>query len=164
VRATEAARCSPGLPGSSGVWERTYPEICAAPQAEGLDFPTMDRLLTRRSFIAGGATVAGALAVPARLLAGPKTTDVYKLDTGCGHGSCACNACFYHDMYSLFPSWKAANGNRAHIGCNCLIKKGSLDYGTYVALFGNPAHLRSYRADTRWTWVQAILKQHPPKF
>lgn len=124
----------------------------------------MDRLVTRKGFIAAGGAVAGALTLPARMFAASKTTDVYKLDTGCGHGRCACNACFYHDTYSLFPSAKAANGNRAHVGCNCLIRKGSIDQGTYVALFGNPAHLRAYHVDTRWPWVRAILKQHPPNF
>jgi len=107
--------------------------------------------------------VAAVLAQPSRLLAASKSTDVYRLDTGCGNGSCACNACFGHTN-SLFPTAKAANGNRAHIRCNCLIQKGSIDNGTYVALFGNPAHLRSYRVDIRWPWVRAILKQHPAKF
>jgi len=89
---------------------------------------------------------------------------VYKLDTGCGHGACACNACFYHDTNSLFPTAKAANGNRAHIGCNCTIVKGSLHYGTYVALFGAPDRLVSYRADLRQPSVRKLLKRHPPKF
>ena len=124
----------------------------------------MERLVTRRGFLARGAALAGVLALPARVFAAPKTTAVYRLETGCGHARCACNACFFHDANSLFPTAKAANGNRAHIGCNCLIRKGSLDYGTYVALFGNPAHLRAYRVDTRWPWAQAILKQHAPKF
>jgi hypothetical protein len=120
--------------------------------------------LTRRRFLIRGAALGGALVLPARLRAAPKTAAVYRLDTGCGQGSCACNACFRHDTSSMFPSWKAANGNRAHIGCNCLIRKGTLEYGAYVALFGNPDHIHSYRADLRSKRVQAILKQHPPKF
>jgi hypothetical protein len=79
-----------------------------------------------------------------------------------GRARLAGHACILHDTYSLFPSWKAANGNRAHNGCNCPIKKGKIETGTYVALFGNPDHLRAYRVDTRRPWVAAILKQHPP--
>ncbi len=124
----------------------------------------MERLLTRRRFLAGGAAVASALAYPARLLAAPKRSDIYKLDTGCGAGSCACAACVGHAANGLFPSAKAAGGNRAHAGCNCVVTKGSIDYGTYVALFGNPAHPRAYRADRRWPWVKAVLTQHPPVF
>jgi hypothetical protein len=124
----------------------------------------MTRLLTRRKFLAGGAAAVGMLAYPAHLLATSKTTAVYKLDPGCGDGSCSCRACVYHDMFSLFPSWKAANGNRAHARCNCLVKKGTIDAGAYVGLFGNPAHLRAYRVGTRWPWVKAIISQHPPSF
>jgi hypothetical protein len=113
---------------------------------------------TRRGLLARGAALAGALALPARALAAAtSTTTVYKLDTGCGHGSCACTACFYHASYSLFPTEKAANGNRAHIGCNCTIRAESLDSNTYVALFGDPSLFRAYRVDTRWPWVRAIL-------
>jgi hypothetical protein len=125
----------------------------------------MERVLTRRRFVAGGVAAAGVLAWPARLMAAPKTTAVYRLQICSPGGNCAaCQACVHHDAYSLFPSHKAADGNRAHVGCNCGIGEGSMEYGTYVALFGNPAHLRSYRVDMRWRWVQAILKQHPPKF
>jgi hypothetical protein len=120
--------------------------------------------LTRRRFVVGGAAAAGALAWPAGMLGAPKTAEIYRLETGCGDGACACTACRSHDRYSLFPTSKAADGNRAHVGCNCLIRRGSIEYGTYVALFGNPAHLRAYRVDTRARWAQAVLKQHPPKF
>jgi hypothetical protein len=125
----------------------------------------MKHLLTRRVFVVRGAAFAGALALPAGTLAREsKTTAVYKLETGCGPGTCACHTCFKHDMYSLFPSFKAADGNRAHIGCNCPIVKGSLHSGTYVALFGKPGQLVSYRADLRQPQVQALLKKHPPQF
>jgi hypothetical protein len=74
----------------------------------------MERLFTRRVLLARGAAVAGGLALPARTLAREsKTTAVYKLETGCGQGACACSACFYHDSNSLFPTEKAADGNRA---------------------------------------------------
>jgi hypothetical protein len=99
----------------------------------------MDRGITRRKLLAGGAAAAGALAIPSRLLAAPKTADIYRLETGCGSGACACPACFLHDTHSYFPSWKAANGNRAHIGCNCVIRKGSIDYGTPWRSSGIPS-------------------------
>jgi hypothetical protein len=163
VRAKEAAGRT-RLAGRLAFRKHLPEDLCGSSGREPGGPTTMERRLTRGRFLAGGAAVAGALAWPARLLAAPKTTAIYRLETGCGDGSCACGACRRHDRYSLFPSSKAANGNRAHVGCNCLISKGSIDYGTYVALFGNPAHLRAYRVDTRWPWVQAILKQHPPRF
>ncbi len=123
----------------------------------------MERL-TRRTFVAGGAAAAGTVAWPLTALAAPKTASIYRLETGCGDGSCACAACRSHDAHSLFPTSKAADGNRAHPGCNCLIRKGTIGYGTSVALFGDPAHLRAYRVDTRARWAQALLKQHPPRF
>jgi hypothetical protein len=126
----------------------------------------MGRVLTRRSFLALGAGAAAAVAVPARLLAASKAADIYKLEPGKPpvDKTPACHACVNHDTYSLFPSSKAADGNRAHIGCNCVVKKGQIDAGTYVALFGRADHLRAYRVDTRWPWVRAIIKQHPPAF
>jgi len=125
----------------------------------------MERHLTRKGFLARGAALAGALALPASAFArGPKTAAVYKLVTGCGHGACACNACFHHDRNSLFPTAKAADGNRAHTGCNCTIVRGSLHYGTYVALFGEPKNLRRYRVDLRHRSVRALVKQNPPRF
>jgi hypothetical protein len=120
----------------------------------------MDRVVTRRRFLAAGAGAAAALAVPTKLLAAPKTTDIYKLEPN----GATCRACVNHDTYSLFPTRKASEGNRAHIGCNCLPKKGKVDAGTFVALFGKPDHLRAYRVDTRWPWVKAILRQHQPSF
>src|SRR5262245_11065850 len=120
----------------------------------------MSRVLTRRSFLAVGAGAAAAVAVPARLLAASKTTAIYRLDPA----NPVCHSCVLHDTNSLFPNPKAADGNRAHIGCNCPVKKGTIDTGTFVALFGKPEHLRAYRVDKRWPWVKAILSQHPPSF
>lgn len=123
--------------------------------------------LTRKRFLATGAGAVGALAVPqvARAGGSPATSKakqqaVYKLVPN-GH---TCRACVNHDDKSVFPSRKAADGNRAHIGCNCKIVEGTLDYGTFVALFGNPAHLESYRADLRSARNQAVLKNHNPVF
>ena len=69
-----------------------------------------------------------------------------------------------HAKGSYFPTSKAADGNRAHPGCDCCIAAGTIQYGTYVALFGNPAGLTRYRVDTRDRRTQAILKNNPPRF
>jgi hypothetical protein len=116
--------------------------------------------LTRRGLLASGAAAAGALAVPAVARAKPKTQAVYKLVPNGG----TCRACRRHDAASLFPTAKAADGNRAHIGCNCFVVQGTIDYGTFVALFGAPGDLRSYRADLRSTRNRAVVKNHPPVF
>jgi hypothetical protein len=117
-------------------------------------------VLTRRRLLSSGAAAAGALAIPAVGRAKPKSQAIFKLVPNGG----TCHSCVDHDRFSLFPSWKAANGNRAHIGCNCKIVKGTVDKGTFVALFGSPDDLRSYRADRRSTRTRAILKNHEPSF
>jgi hypothetical protein len=126
--------------------------------------------VTRRALLArGGALAAAVLATPRLAFAAPgaaTTAKVYKL-TPCGLGQtspCSCRACIAHDANSLFPSEKAADGNRAHIGCDCSILEGTLHNGTYVALFGNSDHLRNYRADLRSPRVQELLKNHPAQF
>jgi hypothetical protein len=131
----------------------------------------MKERLTRGGLVARGAVVVGAAAVPALAHAKPapasaKTVAIYRLDpdsSKCGGGNGACNACVLH-ANTIFPTAKAADGNRAHPGCDCCIVGGSLEYGTYVALFGNPDHLRSYRADPRTPRVRTLLKNHPPVF
>ena len=123
--------------------------------------------LTRKRLLTTGAGALGALAVPRVARGGgpppaanPKQQPVFKLVPN-GH---TCKACGNHDSKSIFPSAKAANGNRAHIGCDCKIVQGTIDYGTFVALFGNPKHLESYRADVRSARNQAVLKNHAPVF
>jgi hypothetical protein len=129
----------------------------------------MTNPLTRQRFIVRGALAAGALAVPglARAAKKPKTHSVYRLDPRserCGHADGSCKTCVKYDRNLLFPTRKAADGNRAHKGCNCCIVPGKLHYGTYVALFGNPKKLRRYRADKRTARVKALLKKHPARF
>ena len=125
---------------------------------------------TRKKFVARGA-VTVALGVPALARAAadkrPKTHAVYRLDPRserCGHADGSCKTCRKYDASFLFPTRKAANGNRAHKGCNCCIQQGKLHYGTYVALFGNPKKLKRYRADKRTKRVKALLKKHPAVF
>jgi hypothetical protein len=129
----------------------------------------MTEVISRRRFVARGA-VAVALAAPALALGKkrrPATHAVYRLDPRserCGHGAGSCKNCERYDRNLLFPTRKAANGNRAHKGCNCCIQRGKLHYGTYVALFGNPKKLKRYRADKRTKRVKALLKKHPAVF
>jgi hypothetical protein len=127
----------------------------------------MTEVISRRRFVARGAV---ALAAPALALGKkrrPATHAVYRLDPRserCGHGAGSCKNCERYDRNLLFPTRKAANGNRAHKGCNCCIQRGKLHYGTYVALFGNPKKLKRYRADKRTKRVKALLKKHPAVF
>ena len=123
--------------------------------------------LTRKKLLATGAGALGALAIPraARSAgppanASPKQQAVYKLVPN----GPTCKACAKHDANTLFPTKKAANGNRAHTACNCKIVEGTMDYGTYVALFGNPKQLTRYRIDLRDPRNQAVLKNHAPLF
>jgi hypothetical protein len=128
--------------------------------------------LTRGGFVARGAVVVGAVAVPGLARAKPPspkatTMTIYRLDadsTKCGGSNGACKACVQHDANSIFPTAKAADGNRAHAGCDCCVVAGSLEYVTYVAVFGKPGHLHRYRADLRSANVRALLKKHPPVF
>jgi len=126
----------------------------------------MTNVLTRQGFIARGALAAGALAAPglARAAKKPKTHLVYRLDPTCGHSTSSCKTCTRYAAHFLFPTRKAANGNRAHKGCNCCIQGGKLDFGTYVAIFGNPKKLKRYRADKRKPAIHKLLKRHPPAF
>jgi len=125
----------------------------------------MSQTLTRRTLITRGAVAGAVLVLPARAFSASKTLPVFRLETGCGDGACACNACKSHDANSLFPTSKAADGNRAHIGCNCIVDEGTLDRGTYIALFGEPtARLTAFRVDLRDPGVLAVLKNHPPSF
>jgi hypothetical protein len=131
---------------------------------------SMTGSLTRQGFLGRGAAGVAALAFPglaSARKANAKTAAVFRLDPRserCGGGVGACAACVAHDANSLFPSMKAAKGNRAHNGCDCCVVAGTLHVGTYVALFGNPDRLTRYRADTRDRRTQALLKQHPPQF
>jgi hypothetical protein len=126
----------------------------------------MTGVLTRRRFVARGLVAVGALASPALALGKkrPGTHAVYRLDPTCGHSTSSCKTCTSYAKKFLFPTRKAANGNRPHRGCNCCIQGGKLDYGTYVAIFGNPKKLKRYRADRRKQAIKKLLKRHPPVF
>jgi hypothetical protein len=130
----------------------------------------MTTSMTRRGFVARGGAALAALALPAAAVARratPKTVAIYRLDPNsehCGGGVGSCKVCATWAGRSFFPTAKAAAGNRVHVGCDCCVIAGTIDYGTYVALFGNPKQLTRYRADMRDRRTQSILKQHPPRF
>lgn len=139
-----------------------------------------DDHLTRRQLLRRGGVLAAGIAV----LAAPSSASaaegrhrkrkrkrklaVYKLVTRDRHCTkrqdrrrlCACSACYSHARYKLFPTRKAADGNRAHQYCNCRIKKaGKVKRSTYVALFGKPNDLDRYVVDRRKKRVKRILRR-----
>jgi hypothetical protein len=121
--------------------------------------------ISRERFLAGAGVGLAGLALPAVAHgAKEKELPVYRLNPDGGicdgpGGACACAACYAHAASMIFPSTKAANGNRAHVHCNCGIEEaGKLPFGKWVALFGHPKHTLRYTADRRDRKVAAILK------
>jgi len=128
----------------------------------------MAEQVTRRRFLGTSAVAAAALTAPARALArseqAQSLTAIYRLQPGCGRRACVCRACVNHDKHALFPTRKAANGNRAHVGCNCVIRAGKIHANTYSALFGPRKNRTHYVVDTRWPWVRTLVRHDPPQF
>jgi hypothetical protein len=122
----------------------------------------MRALLTRRAFLARAGAAIGALSVPAFARARTHgTSAIYKLSPW----GVACRACQAHDKNKLFPTRKAALGNRAHNGCNCGPRKGSIDSRGYGLLFGSLTRAQSiYTVDRRDSRVAAILAKYPVSF
>jgi hypothetical protein len=125
-------------------------------------------MLTRRSFVARAGAAAGALWLPGLARARAQDTKfIFKLRQ---HGD-TCKACMSYDARKLFPTRKAANGNRSHIGCNCLIVRGSIDkrgWGLlfvpqYARILGPPTRFLYY-VDRRDRVVRTVLKTYPPTF
>jgi hypothetical protein len=120
--------------------------------------------ISRQRFVAGAGVGLAGLALPSVGHAAiPTERAVYRLspDGGIcdGPGSaCACAACYAHAEAMIFPSMKAADGNRAHAHCNCGIEEaGTLPFWKWIALFGTPHHISLYSADRRDRRVAAIL-------
>lgn len=137
--------------------------------------------ISRRTFLARGAGAAVALAGAPLLAAcssaaGPsdvgattavpdETLVAYVLDPewgGCGHagakGSChACGACHAHAQNKLFATRKAADVNRAHPRCRCLVAETALPAEQWAALFGPADGLTRVAVDRRWEIVRAVL-------
>jgi|RhiMethySRZTD1v2_1073278.scaffolds.fasta_scaffold1256908_1 hypothetical protein len=124
-----------------------------------------EQRISRERFLAGAGTGLVSVALPAvaRAASSPKVQQVYRLDPAAGvcdgpNGTCACKACYAHTA-KIFPSAKAADGNRAHARCNCgVVKAATIPFGKWTALFGEPKHILRYSADLRDRRVQAILK------
>jgi hypothetical protein len=76
-------------------------------------------------------------------------------DTFCGGGCRSCKACVAHGANKLFIDPDTAVSRRAHANCDCQPELGgTLDYGTWMAVFKNG---RLPSADRRHPRVQAIL-------
>ena len=134
-----------------------------------------ERTLSRRALLARGAAVTGAAAAGATpelaAGAGRGQRKVYRLDpewndapfcdvregrkpNGC-HG---CKACHRHGANKIFRSKKAAEDNRAHPGCRCLVRSaGKLPRSQWVALFGQPSNPRRDEVDRRHPRTRRIL-------
>jgi hypothetical protein len=124
----------------------------------------IEQRLSRKRFLAGAGIGVAGLALPA---VAPAAADeqlaVFRLNPDAGicdgaGAACACKACYGHTA-KLFPSTEAADGNRAHLYCNCKIEPaGAIPYAKWVALFGEPRHILRDSADRRDPRVAAILK------
>ena len=80
-------------------------------------------------------------------------------DTHTHGGSChACHACHLHGDNKIFATAEAANANRAHLHCKCLVYEGGdLPANVWEALFGDPGNLEREHVDRRWDWVIEAL-------
>jgi hypothetical protein len=115
--------------------------------------------LSRRRFVARGTTALGGLATGVAshgALAAPAPLPVFRLEA-CA--SCAaCNACRRHAENKRFVSAEAADGGRAHDGCNCgIVQDGTLSQGIWVALFGPVQRPTRLVVDRRQARVAALL-------
>ncbi len=119
----------------------------------------MHRIVDRRVLLARSAAATAALAgaLGLRVAAGAESLTVYQLDPGDCVGCQTCNACQGHAANKLFASFAAADGGRAHPGCDCEVVEEAMARNTWTALFGAPQRPRTESVDKRHEWVQAIL-------
>ncbi len=112
----------------------------------------MHRIVNRRALLARGAAATAALAsaLGLRVAAGAESLTVYRLDPGDCAGCQTCNACRGHAANKLFVSFAAADGGRAHPGCDCKVVEEPMAEATWLALFGS--------VDKRHERVRAILE------
>ncbi len=126
----------------------------------------MDGLYSRRAVVTRGSALVAALTGLASFAApgwakkgGPKTRNVWRLDPKAGRGckkgdtsgGCiGCNACVKHAKNKRYPTKKAANNHRAHVGCKCKVRKGGkISLDAYKQLFGKPGDLKRKQIDLR---------------
>ena len=129
-------------------------------------------LVSRRGFLGWAGATSAAAAASGLGFAAPaaakrrKRLRVFKLDAegrgydcGAGGGDCrGCRACRKHAKYKLFPSEKAANDHRAHVGCHCgVVGAGKLRRKTWKKLFGAPRNRKHDQVDLRDPKVKQIL-------
>ena len=126
---------------------------------------TEQHRIRRERFLAGAGAGLAGLAIPAVAKAAlPREMAVYRLNPNGGicdgsRGACSCAACAAHAAAMIFPSAKAADGNRAHVHCNCGIEvAGKIPFWKWIALFGVPRKVSRYSADRRDRRVAALLK------
>lgn len=115
----------------------------------------VERRLARRGFLGGAAAaVAAAVAAPKRASAvdggkspqhKPKRT-AYRLSTR--NNRHACTACRKHAFFRSYRTAGAADGDRAHDGCNCRIVPQRIAVDAWKRMFG-PHHRTVF--DARWT-------------
>ncbi len=113
----------------------------------------MHRIVDRRALLARGAAATATLAVALGLrsaAAGAESLTIYRLDPGDCTGCQTCNACRGHAANKLFVSFAAADGGRAHPGCDCEVVEEPMAEATWLALFGS--------VDKRHERVRAILE------
>jgi len=95
--------------------------------------PSIDGSITRKTFlkILGWIGLAGPFLLTSACGGGSggdaggggaesQKVEAFKLST---RGRHSCTACRNHAKYKLFETTTAADGNRAHSGCDCVIKR-----------------------------------------
>lgn len=123
-----------------------------------------ERPLDRRAAL-GAFGVLGALALGLpRVAAAADRVPVWRLDAvhrrgvgGYSKGAAGCRACRRHARNKIFVSQAAADGGRAHRGCNCRIVRASLPETTYVQLFGPVGNTDRDVVDRRTASVRRVL-------
>lgn len=110
-----------------------------------------------------GVTGAAGVLRPAEALAGRreqgsthrKTETAYRLST---HGHRVCTGCKAHAANRFYRTPKAADGDRAHDGCNCAIVSHPLPSGAYNRFFSGKSGKRDVW-DRRWK-PQSRSREH----
>ena len=112
------------------------------------------KVIGRRQFLKGAAAVGatGAMATLPATRAGASTAltlvPVFRLST---RGQNACNACKTHARFRYYRLRRFANGNRAHLGCNCNIVRQFISKTRWNRLFLRRNGTLRQRWDVRWS-------------
>jgi hypothetical protein len=128
--------------------------------------------MNRRTFLTRGVAAVASVTLPSACAGGGSslvTTTTTRRDSGQGLAvyqlnvadgkctadqlrgrHCSCRACAAHSANKLFPTPEAADANRAHQHCNCLVDvAGKLPQATWIELFGEPTKLARQSVDRR---------------